>query len=447
MTRVMYVSNMTVSPGSGGGNTVFNLLEPAPEGSEVFYAFPRNHPDHWTPFPELTDRISWFSTPIHTNHAAGLRKHVNRVTRAINNRLEKFRTISHLQNTIERKAIDLLLVCPQGSIVETAKIVKGTHLPVISWFMDNYYTDGTSTSLVDQICKRSASVFVVSESMQRYFLERFDCTSEILNNSVTFPAFSPTSAFSDHRPLRVVYTGALHSYYNSAMLTVLSELGRLKRRVLLDIYSFEEPSSELAAANNGNCRYLPPVAAGDLVATLRKYDALLMLSSFRSEHRAIAETSLASKWADYLAAGRPIVVFGPAYAENVGYSLRHQFAEVVTSEDPGKLAAGLASLVDNDQRREVLAYRAFKHGLQKHNKAINRERLWSAIFQAAKSSGVIAKQHLESPNSERQLLKETDSRPQKARSAAASSNWKYARPLADIEPDRQLMGSDGSTTV
>src|SRR5438105_13626942 len=57
--RVLYFSTMTVSPGSGGGNTVFNLLEPCPAGSDVLYATPTSFPSHWAPFAELAARIYW----------------------------------------------------------------------------------------------------------------------------------------------------------------------------------------------------------------------------------------------------------------------------------------------------------------------------------------------------------------------------------------------------
>lgn len=379
--RVLYISNMTVSPGSGGGNTVFNLLEPSPADAELFYATPATHPKHWKPFPELAERICWFSNDSLLPRLPGTNrvvKHLNRLSDSIDSN----KIVTQLMHHICQLRIDLLLVCPQGRIVETAKVVEMTDLPVISWFMDNYYTDQVSMSCVDQICQRSQSLFVVSESMQRYFIEAYHRGSQILNNSVSFPARFPGPKAKSEGALRMAYAGALNSYYHDSMVSVLRELEGLKGRVSLDIYSHEKLPPGFAAGADRTWTQLLPVPAAELGPTLQQYDVLLMLSSFQPEHRAIAESSLASKWADYLAAGRAILCYGPAYAENVRYAQRYNFAEFVTSEITGALRGSISALADNPGRRNELGRLAFQFGLRRHDKAVNRERLRQAIFRA-----------------------------------------------------------------
>lgn len=384
--RVLYFSGMTVSAGSGGGNTVYNLLEPSPSGSEVFYATPTKYPSHWSPFPELSSRIYTYENGSRGLYLRGggrikfIRK-LNENLAGLNLQILTKSITKQLCKYIKQANIDVLLLCPQGTVDLTVskKLVRDTGLPFVVWFMDDYFTDNGAAHLLEDILKKACERFVISEEMQRRFKEEFGCDSKVLNNSVEFPASYPEHVKKKGERLRIAYTGALHSYYADAMTHVLNDLQGLEDKVEIDIYSHEKLPSCFKENHKTPWRHMNPVAANELVKTLHDYDVLLMLSSFLPEHRTLAETSLASKFTDYLAAGRCILAYGPAYAANIKYVERHGLGITVTSNSPGILKNEVLKLLDEPEYPRQLAFQAFCFGKKTRDRDISKERLWRAL--------------------------------------------------------------------
>jgi hypothetical protein len=362
---------------------------------EVFYATPTVYPPHWAPFPELSSRLCWFANRGLPGLPRGQRlrivQYFNNLIAHVNGRDLKEKIVRQIIGYIQQLRIDVLLICPQGrdmiDVTVAAELVEKTALPTVVWFMDNYYTDQSSISYVSKIWKMSQRRFVISEAMQQYFSEFYGGDCEMLHNSVLFPErYSEPVAKSDSR-LRIVYAGNTHSYYLDSMSMVLKELHGLGDQLVLDIYSHNPISPDVQDRTDFSWRHFPPILAGDLIRRLQEYDVLLLLSSFKPEHRAIAETSLASKVADYLAAGRCILVYGPEYSENVRYAQRYGLGKVVTSQAPGRLREAILSLARHPECRRELGEQAYHFGRERHNQVTNRARLWQALFQAFESSG------------------------------------------------------------
>ena len=380
---------MTVSPGSGGGNTVYNLLEPNPSGCEVFYATPANYPAHWSPFPELSARVCEYENE--SKKGIALRGQRFGFVRALNDKIAERNRRALIESIAEqlcgcvaRLNINALLLCPQSDVDlrVCSELMSRTKLPAVVWFMDDYFTNKGAAGVVDETLKGARETFVISEAMQQNFKKAFGYDSAVLNNSVDFPASCPEPDGGRGGPLRLAYTGALHSYYADAMAHVLNEVRGLEGKVEIDIYSHEGLPGVTADNAAGPWRRVEPVASGDMVETLRKYDVLLMLSSFRPEHRTIAETSLASKFADYLAAGRCILAYGPDYAENVRYTERHGLGVTVTCDSPGSLRQAVLGLAEDPERRSRLGSQAFRFGQRTRDRGVNRQRLWHALCSA-----------------------------------------------------------------
>lgn len=387
--RVLYFSLMTVSPGSGGGNTIFNLLEPSPIEGEVFYATPTAYQPYCDPFPEISSRLRWFSRgrvlpSIKYWRESRIVRNLNTLLHRVNTRMVRERIVRKVIQYIRQLQIDVLLLCPQHQVDLSAELVVRSGLPTIVWFMDNYYSDQSSISYVRKIWDRSRKRFVISEAMQQYFSEFYGGHCEVLNNSVTFDECYPEPIQSDR--LRIAYAGSMHSYYLDSMSMVLKELCGLGDQLTLDIYSYSTLPLDDQFSHDCPVRYLPPIPLGELPRRLQEYDILLLVSSFKPEHRAIAETSLASKVADYLAAGRCILAYGPEYSENVRYAQRHGFGEIVTSQLSGQLREAVLFLARSPERRRELGERAYYFGRERHNKTTNSARLWGALSQACKSS-------------------------------------------------------------
>lgn len=382
--RVLYFSNMIVTPGGGGGNTVFNLLEPSPDGCKVFYATPNKYQSYHYPFPEISSRIYWYPCRRLINIRGGSKvKMINRINdlfAPLNDRELRDRIGNKIIQYIKQLGIDVLLVCPQlGMLDVMLYLMEKSHIPTVAWFMDNYYTDASSISYIRRIWEKARQRLVVSEAMQRYFSEFYGGDCEVLNNSVLFSEHYPEPSPSVENRLRVIYTGSINPYYLDCVSLVLKELDGLDDQLILDFYSPEPVPSNIQPKDNRFWRRFSPIPPKELGDHLQKYDILLLISSFKPEHQVIAETSLASKVADYMAAGRCILTYGPEYSENVRYMKRYGLSEVVTSKDSGCLRKAILSLANKVEYRQELGKRAYYFGREHHNKSINSAKLWQIL--------------------------------------------------------------------
>jgi len=82
--------------------------------------------------------------------------------------------------------------------------------------------------------------------------------------------------------------------------------------------------------------FMPPEKAAEVIAGA---DALLVVMSFEKEHELFMRTSFTTKWLDYAAFGKPVILWGPPYCTPSKLARREDAALVI--EDP--VAAGVAT--------------------------------------------------------------------------------------------------------
>jgi glycosyltransferase involved in cell wall biosynthesis len=126
-------------------------------------------------------------------------------------------------------------------------------------------------------------------------------------------------------------------------------------------------------------RVHPWVSQQELQGVLQKADILFLPYSFSEASRYAVESAFPSKTADYLAAGRPILVFGPQYSSLVRYAKEQGFAEVVDNFDEDILARAIQRLLSDSIHRNQLCKRSLAVFEQNHNIVRQREELRSLL--------------------------------------------------------------------
>jgi hypothetical protein len=76
-------------------------------------------------------------------------------------------------------------------------------------------------------------------------------------------------------------------------------------------------------------------------------DVQLLPLSFSSSYPDLIRTSAPGKLGEYLAAGRPLLVHGPADSFPVRFTARHECAAVCAVDDVDQLAVVLARMLDD----------------------------------------------------------------------------------------------------
>ena len=90
-----------------------------------------------------------------------------------------------------------------------------------------------------------------------------------------------------------------------------------------------KPLLERALAKGIYLGFMPPEEAAEVLASA---DALLVVMSFEKEHELFMRTSFTTKFLDYVAFGKPVILWGPEYCMPVRVARKHGGAAVVATE-------------------------------------------------------------------------------------------------------------------
>ena len=115
----------------------------------------------------------------------------------------------------------------------------------------------------------------------------------------------------------------------------------------------------------------PEEAAGVMAGA----DALLVVMSFESEHELFMRTSFTTKFLDYVAFGKPVILWGPDYCTPVRVAREHGGAMVVNKSDAEAIISACRQIARDEADRERLS----REALRLHQTLFNPERL-QAIF-------------------------------------------------------------------
>jgi glycosyltransferase involved in cell wall biosynthesis len=211
--------------------------------------------------------------------------------------------------------------------------------------------------------RRAAHIYSVSVGMQE--LVKNTCGRE---SELQLPAGAPYTveqlaapARLAEEPIRILYAGG--TVKNAESLVRLIKTGTLEqyglRTCSLDLYIPLTKEHFLELGWEHELVHLRGwVSHSELVQALHHADILFLPLSFAEEDIPIVIAGFPTKTAEYLACGRPILVFGPEYCSLVRYARQYGFAEVVTQPSDDALAKGIRDIVSSPTHREELVSRA-----------------------------------------------------------------------------------------
>jgi glycosyltransferase involved in cell wall biosynthesis len=131
---------------------------------------------------------------------------------------------------------------------------------------------------------------------------------------------------------------------------------------------------ERARAKGTYLGFKPPDEAAEVLASA---DALLVVMSFEKEHELFMRTSFTTKFLDYVAFGKPVILWGPEYCTPARVAQRHGGAAVVSSSD----ADAVISLCRQIAADSALSKKLSNEALQLHQTLFNPDRLQDIFVQ------------------------------------------------------------------
>jgi glycosyltransferase involved in cell wall biosynthesis len=215
------------------------------------------------------------------------------------------------------------------------------------------------------------------------------CTSDVMqemlgphpNSHVIYPMpgkFSvPVEKTRPRRTgkFRVVYVGAVEHFRGRMLCSLIEKIEATSDLEIIVIglnADWPEGVLQRTRARGIYLGFKPPEEAAPVLASA---DAFLVVMSFEKEHELFMRTSFTTKFLDYVAFGKPVILWGPEYCAPVRVARNHGGAAIVCTDE----AEAVVSVCRQIAADPALNQRLSKEALQLHQTLFNPDRL-QAVF-------------------------------------------------------------------
>jgi Glycosyl transferases group 1 len=174
---------------------------------------------------------------------------------------------------------------------------------------------------------------------------------------------------------RVVYVGSVENFYGRMLCSLVEKIEATSDLEIIVIGPNADWPVEFLQRAKAKGIYLgfkPPEEAARVLASA---DALLSVMSFEKEHELFMRTSFTTKFLDYVAFGKPVILWGPDYCDPARVARKHRGAAVVTTDDADAVISLCRQIAGDTALKEELS----KQAPQLHQTLFNPDRL-QAIF-------------------------------------------------------------------
>src|SRR5947199_778514 len=153
---------------------------------------------------------------------------------------------------------------------------------------------------------------------------------------------------------RVVYVGSVENFYGRMLCSLIERIEATDGLEIIVVgpnADWPKQLLERARANGTYLGFKPPEEAAKVLASA---DALLSVMSFEKEHELFMRTSFTTKFLDYVAFGKPVILWGPEYCTPVQLVRQQGGAFIVTQPNAKKVLDACATIATNDELRKHL---------------------------------------------------------------------------------------------
>ena len=213
-------------------------------------------------------------------------------------------------------------------------------------------------------------LYVISNIQKAEYEKVFKRECKLLTKSADFNV-PPEIKKHYNNPIQLVYTGniGLNRWKSLAHIAnVLEKMNADDIKVQLRIYTGNILTDKMnASLNKGESSFVMGSVTADKVIEIQKNaDILVHVETFDLKNKLIVKQSFSTKIVDYLVAARPIIAFGPKDVASIDHFVKNDCAIVADSED--ELLAKLTEIIENKDKLNELAVKAFECGKKFHNK-------------------------------------------------------------------------------
>jgi hypothetical protein len=285
-----------------------------------------------------------------------------------------------LEETIQEFQPQVILTLAETGLCHIARKTAERHqLPLAGLFLDWFpvmkghyghkWTQGILSRRYRELYAACDLAFCTSEGMQ-------EVLGSHPNSHVIYPMPGKHRVPDKGWPpcngkFRLVYVGSVENFYGRMICSLIEKIEQTSDLEIIVVGPNADWPAEFLQRAKAKGVYLGFKPPEEAALVLAGADALLVLMSFESEHRLFMETSFTTKFLDYVAFEKPIVLWGPEYCAPVQVAREHGGALPVNEKVPKAVVAACRKIVGNLALREKLAQDA----LLLHQTLFNPDRL------------------------------------------------------------------------
>jgi glycosyltransferase involved in cell wall biosynthesis len=157
---------------------------------------------------------------------------------------------------------------------------------------------------------------------------------------------------------RLVYVGSVENFYGRMLYSLIEKIEPMNDLEIIVVGPNADWPKQLLERARAKSTYLgfkPPEEAAEVLASA---DALLSVMSFESEHELLMRTSFTTKFLDYVAFEKPVILWGPEYCTPVRVARKHGGAVVVNQDDADAIVSACRQIAHDAAWREQLSQQA-----------------------------------------------------------------------------------------
>jgi glycosyltransferase involved in cell wall biosynthesis len=289
-----------------------------------------------------------------------------------------------LESAVEDFKPDVVLTLAECGLSHIAQKTAQRHgLPLaglfLDWFpvMKGHYGHTSTQPILSrrfrELYAGCALAFCTSDGMQ-------EVLGRHPNSHVIYPMPGRHRVPEKPRPastgkFRLVYVGSVQNFYGRMLCSLIEKIEATKDLEIVVVGPNADWPQQILERAKANGIYLGFKSPEEAAGVMASADALLVVMSFEKEHELFMRTSFTTKFLDYVAFGKPVILWGPDYCTPVRVARKNGGAVVVNEDDPEAIVSACRRIAEDTAWRQQLSHEATRL----HQTLFNPERL-QAIF-------------------------------------------------------------------
>jgi glycosyltransferase involved in cell wall biosynthesis len=271
-----------------------------------------------------------------------------------------------IADIVEAEGCDSIVVCTGGDMLDIPAAylaARRTGARFTPYYFDHWSQQAVFSPRLHRLIKRlepyilrrASAVIVPNEFLARDLQMYGRVHTAIVRNACDVSS-TPLARTGDGRaPASIVYTGAVYAANHDAFRNLVDVLSSGDLDATLNIYTAQSADEIAEAGIRGLVSVKPHRPLNEIPSVQADADILFLPLAFESPFPALIRSSSPAKMAEYLAAGRPILVHAPHDSFVAYYFRSHRCGLVVGELEHAPLAEGVRSLLEDDDLRDRLS--------------------------------------------------------------------------------------------